>query len=327
MDFMAWYREAEKVQKLVEEEGWVDETEMWGADLDPEVVLRLMQVPVPVSPGRQQASHVNDSDNSKSHEQDLLSAGSERAQDIYLMAKAAQKYSGTKEPLALILRICCILTVNCLTLTDAVLEPVGIALDPLAALLNHSCEPSCVIRFDILGSISVDVLRPISSGEELTISYIDNTQPLNYRQADLTSRYFFKCTCPRCSRGTNTPFDRILTQVESAEAREAKAYATDATLQSGLLVYRIDPILYPEPHHPVRIVNKWRLYRLAQHILFFLQHTFPPYPSSTTSSILGNPEDEAKLLQTTLRDSTRMQDQLASQWNKLIDRALEAELS
>ncbi|RMD44556.1 hypothetical protein DV735_g599, partial [Chaetothyriales sp. CBS 134920] len=237
--FRVWYHQAEKVQKLVEEEGWVDEKYMWRADIDPEDFLTL-----------------------ESHERELLGAGSERGQDIYLMAKAAQKYSGTKEPLALVLRICCILTVNCLTLTDAVLEPVGIALDPVAALVNHSCDPNCVIRFDsgapssdagsrsspILGSISIDVLRPIRPGEELTISYIDNTQPRD--------------PLGQLARSHTFPFHRFpgaQLRVQLVLALIAAGQWRDATLQSAILVYRIDPVIYPEPHHPDQLARDWNM--------------------------------------------------------------------
>ncbi|RMZ79322.1 hypothetical protein DV737_g3454, partial [Chaetothyriales sp. CBS 132003] len=405
-EFMAWYREAEKVEKLVEREGWVDEKEMWRVDVDREAQLGLMKVPVTpeshkfeckifgglyprVLPSivravvRMLKLKSNDQIEEKrwqdflsleSHVQDLLNTkgDGERCQDIYLMAKAAHKYSGTKEPLELILRICCILTVNCLTLTDAFLEPLGIALDPVAALLNHSCDPNCVIRFDadminsdkskskstpILGSISIDVVQPIREGDELTISYIDNTQPRAHRQADLAARYFFTCACSRCSRGSKTPFDRLLVSAESAEASDAKAYATDvlntslsreqnlssliptmnsalsrlaqshtfpihrfpgaqlrlqlvlalieigrwrdATLQSAIIVYRIDPVLYPQQqHHPVRIVSTWRLYRLAQHLLHLLLDQSMAAESNDLS-FSGNAQQDWKLLQMT----------------------------
>ena len=276
----------------------------------------------------------------ESHQDDLSRAGGKHWQDVFLMAKAAQQYSGTKESLEVVLKLSCILAVNSFTLTDTVLEPLGIAFDPMAAMLNHSCDPNCIIRFDtdpfdptlrntsvadpILGSISVDLLRPIKDGEELTISYIDNTFPLSKRQADLSSRYFFTCSCSRCSRVTNTPFDKLLKLSLSSMAAQTEANAVkvlnaaisepsalqlmipilkdtlthlsqdstfpvhrypyaqlrhqlvlalidsgawyEAMLQSGILVYRIDPILYAEPHHPIRMVNKWRFFRLARHL-------------------------------------------------------------
>ena len=41
-------------------------------------------------------------------------------------------------------------------------------------------------------------IRPISSGDELFISYIDETLPWERRQALLQSGYHFECRCARC---------------------------------------------------------------------------------------------------------------------------------
>lgn len=46
----------------------------------------------------------------------------------------------------------------------------------------------------------VKVFREIASGEQIFISYIDNTNTYQERQAELESRYFFKCHCSRCSQ-------------------------------------------------------------------------------------------------------------------------------
>ncbi|RMZ88157.1 hypothetical protein DV736_g4621, partial [Chaetothyriales sp. CBS 134916] len=332
-EFMAWYRRVEKVEKLVEREGWIDgkgdvesrtltlkpnlvywskncqsrswreghkfECKIFGGlhpRILPSIVRAVVQILKLRSSGHIEERRWQDFLSLESHEQDLLNAGGgERCQDIYLMSKAAQKYSGTKEPLEL--------------------------------FSNHSASRSTLSRrcsttaasptvksksTPILGSISIDILRPISEGDELTISYIDNTQPRARRQADLAARYFFTCTCSRCSRGSKTPFDRMLVSAESAEASKAKAHATnvldaslsreqnqnhsslipamssalsqlaqsrtfpihrypgaqlrlqlvlalieagnwrDATLQSAIIVYRIDPVLYPKQHHHPR---------------------------------------------------------------------------
>ena len=85
---------------------------------------------------------------------------------------------------------------------------------PLPAMMNHSCEPNAIVRFDITsstspvpipkvhhGSISVHALRPIAKGEEICITYIDATMSLERRQADLKLRYFFDCGCLMCQRG------------------------------------------------------------------------------------------------------------------------------
>lgn len=87
--------------------------------------------------------------------------------------------------------------INSITLVTPTFDPIGIAFDPIASLINHSCDPNSVMTFDGQ-SLSVRALKGIAKDEELTISYIDNTNPTHKRQDELTERYFFKCECTRC---------------------------------------------------------------------------------------------------------------------------------
>lgn len=103
------------------------------------------------------------------------------------------------------------LMINSITLVTPTFDPVGIAFDPVASLINHSCDPNSVMTFDGR-SLSVRALREIAKDEELTISYIDNTNPTHRRQDELTERYFFKCECTRCT-----------SYAESQDPREAFA--------------------------------------------------------------------------------------------------------
>ncbi|KAI9598568.1 hypothetical protein BDF19DRAFT_346444, partial [Syncephalis fuscata] len=68
---------------------------------------------------------------------------------------------------------------------------------PVASLLNHSCRPNCIYRFDGV-QLQVIAQRPISAGEELTISYIDWIYGPNERTNQLERQYFFQCQCLRC---------------------------------------------------------------------------------------------------------------------------------
>lgn len=45
-------------------------------------------------------------------------------------------------------------------------------------------------------------LRSVSKDEELTISYIDTTNPRGKRRQELKERYFFDCSCSLCSQGS-----------------------------------------------------------------------------------------------------------------------------
>lgn len=157
-----------------------------------------------------------------SHYDLMQEAGGERWQDAFLMSKATRSYSGLQAmPLEQILRLYCTLTINSFTLTNLFFEPVGIALHPLPATINHSCDPNTIIRFDVhdmsssLASaqpntilrttLTVQSLRNIKAGEEITISYIDSTFPHDQRQQELKERYFFTCTCSLCQRGLLSP--------------------------------------------------------------------------------------------------------------------------
>jgi hypothetical protein len=67
-------------------------------------------------------------------------------------------------------------------------------------LLNHSCIPNCIQRFDSHGNIILRTNTDVSKGEELCISYIDTAMPTWYRQRELSQGYYFNCQCPRCCR-------------------------------------------------------------------------------------------------------------------------------
>lgn len=91
---------------------------------------------------------------------------------------------------------------NSLTLTSPVLDPMGIALDPTVCSANHSCEPNASVLFD-QPYLMMRSLSSIKKGEEVFISYIDNTDPFYRRQTQLKQRYCFECQCPKCQHGTN----------------------------------------------------------------------------------------------------------------------------
>ena len=67
------------------------------------------------------------------------------------------------------------------------------------ARLNHSCDPNIEWRsVDGTNKLEFVALRDISEGEELFISYIDQTKSREDRNAELKSLYGFTCTCVRC---------------------------------------------------------------------------------------------------------------------------------
>jgi hypothetical protein len=76
---------------------------------------------------------------------------------------------------------------------------VGSGHYPTIARMNHSCDPNVEWKF-VNGTAEVELvaLRPISQGEELFISYIDQTMDVSHRREKLRSLYGFLCECWRC---------------------------------------------------------------------------------------------------------------------------------
>jgi hypothetical protein len=81
--------------------------------------------------------------------------------------------------------IICRLACNLFTIVDDFQNEAGVGCYPYAALLNHSCTPNCIQRFDSHGNIILRTNTDVSKGEELCISYIDTAMPAWYRQREL----------------------------------------------------------------------------------------------------------------------------------------------
>ena len=73
---------------------------------------------------------------------------------------------------------------------------------PLFSNLNHSCLANAkpVKRRDM--SVEVRAKRRISAGEEISIQYILETQPTRLRRQLIARKWFFLCSCSRCTDRT-----------------------------------------------------------------------------------------------------------------------------
>ncbi|KAI5982767.1 hypothetical protein EDD15DRAFT_2179981 [Pisolithus albus] len=96
-------------------------------------------------------------------------------------------------------------TINAFALTTPALTPIGVAVSPLVALINHSCVPNVDVVFPRgrkdLGNepvAKVFALRNIAPGEEIIMSYVDMTLPKSLRQGALLETYNFQCRCKAC---------------------------------------------------------------------------------------------------------------------------------
>lgn len=77
----------------------------------------------------------------------------------------------------------------------------GSAFYPLQSCMNHSCCPNARAfkrEEDRDGQATIIACRPISKGEEVIISYIEEDLPFEDRQT-LLADYGFRCRCSKCS--------------------------------------------------------------------------------------------------------------------------------
>lgn len=68
---------------------------------------------------------------------------------------------------------------------------------PKGAVLNHSCDPNCILTYDGSKQI-ITTIKPVSEEEELFHSYTDICEPNAVRQESLFKTYGFRCGCVRC---------------------------------------------------------------------------------------------------------------------------------
>ncbi|KAK1638408.1 MYND finger [Colletotrichum phormii] len=91
-------------------------------------------------------------------------------------------------------QVLCKLQTNAFSVSED--ETDGVYLDTTLAMMNHSCSPNAMVQFDGR-SASLRAMAFIESGDEVEISYIDETQPKSKRREHLRS-YYFDCRCYKC---------------------------------------------------------------------------------------------------------------------------------
>ncbi|EON62041.1 hypothetical protein W97_01260 [Coniosporium apollinis CBS 100218] len=147
----------------------------------------------------------------ESHLEAKRARGGSQWQEIEVLALGAWRYSDTKETIELptAQQISCAILTNALTIVTPTFDPLGVCLNPFAALANHSCDPNAVVVMDG-PELSFRSLKPIAKDEEVLISYIDVTNPLARRQEELKERYHFTCACSKCQKDPTGPEDKFL---------------------------------------------------------------------------------------------------------------------
>lgn len=83
------------------------------------------------------------------------------------------------------------------------------------------------------GKVIVTALRQIEEGEQIFISYVDNTNTVEIRQEELLERYYFECRCSKCEDEFKASEDLTIpsSSLEPSAIKDAERKAT--TLQSA----------------------------------------------------------------------------------------------
>ena len=67
-----------------------------------------------------------------------------------------------------------------------------------AATAKYRRRPAAQATVAADGCVTLTALRDIGEGEEVTISYVDVTEPYDERRKTLMTHYGFECKCARC---------------------------------------------------------------------------------------------------------------------------------
>lgn len=75
----------------------------------------------------------------------------------------------------------------------------GFGLVDAVALTNHSCAPNVEVVASVYNAdVVATALRDIAEGDEVLMSYVDESEPFRTRQRLLRSGYAFECRCKKC---------------------------------------------------------------------------------------------------------------------------------
>eukprot|EP00198_Chlamydomonas_reinhardtii_P000584 XP_001689919.1 histone methyltransferase [Chlamydomonas reinhardtii] len=141
---------------------------------------------------------------------------------------ATAAWPGFKEVAQLLAR----LAVNCHTVCDEELRPLGTALYPSGALANHSCRPSTVQVFRGR-TLQLRALRPLAPGQEVTLCYLEPAATAQERREALWDSYCFDVAAPATSGGAGAGAGAGAGGADGAGATAAGATATAAGAETA----------------------------------------------------------------------------------------------
>jgi len=77
-------------------------------------------------------------------------------------------------------------------------KKVGCALSVLMGWHNHDCAPNATAMIATDGAVTITAKEDVKEGDEINISYVDCSQPLDERRKVLQTHYGFECRCAKC---------------------------------------------------------------------------------------------------------------------------------
>ncbi|KAL9049757.1 MAG: hypothetical protein Q9162_007047 [Coniocarpon cinnabarinum] len=163
----------------------------------------------------------------KSHLSTIMARGGERLEHVLVLSTGIHEYSGTPFGMEHVQNFFAVVLTNSLTIWTPTMDPLGIAIDPLAAKANHSCDPNAVVVWDGV-ELQFRSLSPIKKGQEVFISYIDPTQPYSRRQNELDEKFYFKCQCSKCQLQWSSPNDQFLREPKPEESYSSQSLVEES---------------------------------------------------------------------------------------------------
>ncbi|EER28629.1 hypothetical protein D8B26_001100 [Coccidioides posadasii str. Silveira] len=157
-------------------------------------------------------------DSLTSHLTETIRTKPDHFQNLVLCARAIHEYSKTELSLQEVVDCFGKLDINAFTLTTPFYDQIGAAVEPLASLCNHSCDPNAAVDFD-KGKTWLRALQHIEEGEQIFVSYVEPTDACLHRQAELSKRYYFECECPRCIREKEIGDGEFLKEVTDLDSK------------------------------------------------------------------------------------------------------------
>jgi hypothetical protein len=92
---------------------------------------------------------------------------------------------------------------------------------PEVSRFNHDCRPNVAFRLDAQLRHTTTVVRDVSPGEELSITYLDSAEPREKRQERAKQAWGFECGCSQCKLVDKAAAqsDRRLQEIQEIEAK------------------------------------------------------------------------------------------------------------